>query len=512
MYDRELAEGYLYTDLYELTMAQVYFRAGVHETPAQFDHFFRNYPNYGSHQAGYCINAGLEWLVQWMQSTRFRSRDAEALRTLTRPDGERMFEDDFLHWLEQDGGFQQLRLDAVPEGRVVHPNVPITVVRGPLAVAQILESALLNRLNYQTLVATKAARIREVGHGGLTVDFGMRRAQDLGANAAARAALIGGADFTSNTGASLALGYPPKGTHAHSLVQAFIALGADEQEAFQHYADLYPDNCILLVDTVDTLHSGIPNAIKVFETLKRRGHQPVGIRLDSGDLAHLSVQAARMLDEAGFPDCSIVLSNQLDERVIQQIINQIQAEARRAGIDPEPIIERLSYGVGTHLVTSAGDPALDGVYKLVAVRKDDRWQPALKVSENPAKVPNPGHKAVWRLYDERRMATADYLCLADEYPRDQDPLVLRHPVDASARRRIPRRSLSELEPLLTRIVDQGRLPSDLPDIEEIRRRRDRDLDRLDLGVRRIMNPHRYHVSLSEPLWQLKQDLIEQAGQ
>ncbi len=504
--DNDLAQGFLFTDQYELTMAQLYYRTGIHETPAQFDHFFRRYPDYGSHQAGYCIYAGLEWLLEWMGEAHIRPEEIEHLSAMRDPAGERVFKDDFLQWLSRNGHFEALEITAIPEGRVVHPNEPLTVVHGPLAMAQMLESVLLNRLNYQTLIATKASRIRTAARGGLVVDFGMRRAQDMGANAAARAALIGGADFTSNTGISLALGYPPKGTHAHSMVQAFMALGADELEAFEQYAAVYPDNCILLVDTIDTLGSGVPNAIKVFEKLKRKGHQPVGVRLDSGDLAHLAVRTAAMLDDAGFSDCKIVLSNQLDERVIQQVILQIEDEAGKTGADPDKIVRRLAYGVGTHPVTSAGAPALDGVYKLVGIKKDGEWRPAIKISENTAKIPNPGEKTVWRLYDDREMATADLICRRRETPRDQDLLDLRHPVEPSKRRSLPRTALSGMEELLTPVLREGQIQCELPDIETIRRRRDRDLWKLDAGVKRIMNPHVYHVSLSGSLWDLKQEL------
>ncbi len=505
--DNDLTRGYLFVDHYELTMIQLYFRAGIHETPAQFDHFFRNYPDYGAHQAGYCINAGMEWLAGWMRETHIRPQEIEHLRGLRDRAGGRVFKDDFLEWLSENGHFDALDVTAIPEGRVVHPNEPLTVVRGPLAIAQMLESVLLNRLNYQTLIATKAARIRAAGRGNLLVDFGMRRAQDLGANAATRAALIGGADFTSNTGISLALGYPPKGTHAHSMVQAFMALGASEMEAFEQYAALYPDNCILLVDTIDTLRSGVPNAIKVFEKLKREGHQPIGVRLDSGDLAHLAVRTSAMLDEAGFSDCKIMLSNQLDEQVIQQILVQIVDEAGKNGADPDKVVQRLAYGVGTQLVTSAGAPALDGVYKLVGIKRDGEWRPAIKISENIAKIPNPGEKTVWRLYDHRGMATADLIGCGEEDPHEEDPLELRHPLSDSNRRSLPRAKLSGMEELLTPVLSQGRLVCDLPDIETIREVRDNDLQRLHVGVKRIINPHIYHVSLSEKLWDLKQDLV-----
>ena len=397
---------------------------------------------------------------------------------------------------------------AIPEGRVVHPHVPLTVVQGPLAVAQILETPLLNQLNYQTLIATKAARIHESGPGRLLLEFGLRRGHEKGANAGTRAALIGGADFSSNVGISHVLGYPPKGTHAHSMVQVFITLGLSELEAFQAYAGIYPDDCLLLVDTIDTLHSGLPNAIKVFEDLRRKGHEPVGIRLDSGDLAYLSIQAARMLDEAGFTDASIVLSNDLDELVIWQIITQIGEEATRYGVDPDHLLKRLVYGVGTRLITSQGQPALGGVYKLVAVCHEGEWRPALKISESPGKMPNPGYKHIWRLYDQRDRATADLLSLDDEDPRQVTQLVLRHPLDHTKYRVLDPHRLAEIEPLLVEVLREGKLVDELPSIEAIRQRREADMNRLDPGVRRLTNPHIYHVSLTQRLWELKHSLIE----
>jgi nicotinate phosphoribosyltransferase len=403
--ERDTAEGFLFTDEYQLTMAQLYFRVGMHEVKGQFDHFFRSYPDYGLHMAGYCVNAGLEWLLDWMKRTRCTDEDIEYLRSQKNRLGGRLFADDFLSWLRKNGNFDSISLHAIPEGRVVHPNVPLNVVQGPLAIAQILETSLLNHLNYQTLIATKAARIKESGRGKVMLEFGLRRGHDKGANAGTRAALIGGADFTSNVGLSHVLGYPPKGTHAHSMVQLFMALGQGELQAFQAYADVYPDDCLLLVDTIDTLESGIPNAIRVFEELRRKGHEPAGIRLDSGDLAYLSIQAARMLDRAGFPDTVIVLSNNLDELVIWQILTQIQEEAPRYGVEPDHLINRLVYGVGTRLIVSDGEPALGGVYKLVAVCEDGQWVPALKISESQSKTPNPGNKLVWRIYDQRGKAT-----------------------------------------------------------------------------------------------------------
>jgi nicotinate phosphoribosyltransferase len=507
--DQQTAEGILFTDQYQLTMAQLYYRYGLHETTVQFDHFFRSYPNYGTHQAGYCINAGLEWLVDWMQQAHFRAEDIALLRSQTGLTGARLFADDFLAWLQANGTFDSLRLFAIPEGRVVHANIPLTTVQGPLALAQILETPLLNHLNYQTLIATKAARIHQAGKGRLLLEFGLRRAQGKSANAGARAALIGGADFTSNVGLSHVMGLPPKGTHAHSMVQMFMALGAGELGAFQAYADVYPDDCLLLVDTVDTLHSGVPNAIKVFENLRRKGHRPVGIRLDSGDLAYLSIQAARMLNEAGFPETSIVLSNQLDELVLLQILAQIQDEAPRYGLDADHLIGRLVFGVGTQLITSGGDAALDGVYKLVAVQQAEGWIPALKISETPEKVPNPGHKRVWRLYDRRDLATADLLALEDEQLPEGEPLTLRHPTDESKWRILQPEQIAHREDLQVVVLDEGRLVYEMPPLAAIRAQREADLERLDAGVKRIVNPHIYHVSLTDRLWRLKNDLIRQ---
>jgi nicotinate phosphoribosyltransferase len=508
--DRSTAEGILFTDQYQLSMAQLYFRMGLHEKQAQFDHFFRGYPHYGVHQAGYCINAGLEWLLDWMRAAHFRDQDIAYLRGQKGQTGRPLFDEDFLSWLRGNGTFDGISLAAIPEGRVVHPHVPLTVVQGPLIMAQILETPLLNHLNFQILIATKAARIRESGQGQLLIDFGMRRAHGMGANAGARAALIGGADFSSNAGISHVLGYPPKGTHAHSMVQVFMVLGGGELNAFRAYAEVYPDDCILLVDTIDTLASGVPNAIRVFEELRRKGHEPVGIRLDSGDLAYLSIHAAKMLNDAGFPDTKIVLSNQLDELVIWQILTQIQEEAPRYGIDADHLIGRLVFGVGTRLITSQGHSALGGVYKLVALRTDGKWAPAFKVSESPSKIPNPGHKLIWRLYDQRGKAVADLMSLDDEDPCQLDPIRLHHPYDHTKYQTLEQDALSGIEPLLVEVLRDGKLVSEQPAIEEMRRHRQADLERLDAGVRRIMNPHIYHVSLTQRLWDLKQELIATA--
>lgn len=504
--DKRLAQGILFTDQYQLTMAQLYYRLGLHDKPVQFDHFFREGPDYGTHKAGYCVNAGLGWFLDWMQEARFGDEEVALLKSQKGSTGTRLFGDDFLDWL-RGRSFEGLSLRAIPEGRVVHPGTPLTVVEGPLAMAQILETSLLAQLNYQTLVATKAARIRDTARGQPLLEFGVRRGQDLGANAGARAALIGGADFTSNVGISHVLGYPPKGTHAHSMVQVFVALGMGELEAFRAYAETYPDECLLLIDTIDTLGSGLPHAITVFEELRRKGHEPVGVRLDSGDLAYLSIQVAKGLDEAGFESTSIVLSSNLDELVIWQIITQIGLEAPRYGVDPERLTQRLVYGVGTRLITSEGDPALGGVYKLVAVCDEGDWRPAIKLSNSLQKIPNPGNKRVWRVYDERGSATADLVGLAGEQPQEAAALTLHHPVDVGKVRTLDSSRISEVEPLLVDVLHEGKIVYDLPSIEEMRACRERDISRLDSGVRRLVNPHIYHVSLTEELWTLKQELI-----
>jgi len=505
--DRKLAEGILYTDMYQLTMAQLYYRTGMHEKHALFEHFFRSYPNYGVHKAGYCISAGLEWLLDWMKSARFGHEEGEYLRSLKGRTGIRIFQDDFIQWMEKYGNFDGISLHTIPEGRVVHPTIPLTIVHGPIIMAQVLETALLNKINFQTLIATKAARIREVGQGALMLEFGIRRAQDLAANAGTRAALIGGADYSSNVGISAVLGYPPKGTHAHSMIQLFMAMGEGELGAFRAYAEIYPDDCILLVDTINTLESGVPNAIKVFDEMRRKGHEPVGIRLDSGDLAFLSIQAAKQLNRAGYPDVKIVLSNNLDELVIWQIITQIREEAPRYGVDPNDLIARMTYGVGTRLITSAGDAALDGVYKLVGVKNGGEWLPAIKISETPDKTLNPGNKRGWRLYDTRGKATADLIALEHEDPRSMDCIMLQHPEEPHKNRRLCRDEIPEIEPLHVQVLDEGTLVYDLPDIETMRKQRQMDIDRLDIGVKRLVNPHKYHVSVTQELWDLKQKLI-----
>jgi nicotinate phosphoribosyltransferase len=292
------------------------------------------------------------------------------------------------------------------------------------------------------------------------------------------------------------------------MVQAFMALGMGELGAFRAYAEVYPDETLLLVDTIDTLESGLPNAITVFEELRQKGHQPLGVRLDSGDLAHLAVRSAEMLDKAGFPDTSIVLSSELDEITIWQILEQIAEEAPRYGVDADHLIKRLVYGVGSRLATSQGDPYLDGVYKLAAVEDDGVWRPAIKVSDTPAKTMNPGAKRSWRVYDQRGVATADLLALEDE--EVQPPLELHHPNQLGVVRHLSPDKVSGLEEL-AQPVSTTDLPSPHDEVVMAQARRIADLERLDPGVRRLVNPHVYHVSLSGPLAKLKQEMINQAS-
>ncbi len=508
--EKPTTEGILLTDQYQLSMAQLFFREGWHERNAQFDYFFRSYPDYGGHQAGYAVTAGLEWLLDWMEQSTFDAPAIELMRTKTTSTGQPYYDDAFLEWLGAYGNFRELVMRAVPEGRVVHAHAPVAVVQGPMIMCQILETSLLNHLNYTTLIATKASRIVEAGRGRPVLEFGVRRGPGLGANAGARAAMVGGAAFTSNVGISTVLGFDPKGTHAHSMVQAYMALGAGELEAFRAFARNYPDDCILLVDTIDTLDSGVPNAIKVFKELRAAGHEPVGIRLDSGDLAYLAIRAARELNLAGFDQCQIVLSSNLDELAIWQILSQIDAEAQRYGVDPAALISRLVYGAGTRLITSAGHSALDGVYKLTAIEDKGNWSPAIKVSENPEKVPTPGNKRVWRLYDVRGLATADVVAQADEDPSEYEAMQLFHPYRQGSRRTLQSEDISDLEQLHQDVLVKGERVAGRPRIEELRARRESDLDRLDPGVRRLINPHVYHVSLSERTKALQAELVADA--
>lgn len=482
-----LDTGVLFTDLYQLTMSQVYFSFGMAGQEACYEHYFRTYPCYGEHRAGYCISAGLERLLDRVGNLRFGDTERSALAGMRSASGAPLFRRDFLDWLGQHADFTGLRIRAVLDGRLVHPNTPITVVEGPLALGQLLETALLSHRNFATLIATKASRVKQAARSGTVLEFGMRRAAGMGANLATEAALIGGADFSSNVGTSHKFGLPAKGTHAHSLVQAFMALGGSELEAFQAFARVYPDDCVLLVDTIDTLESGVPNAIAVFEELRRKGHRPVGIRLDSGDLASLALASARMLDRAGFEDAAIVLSDRLDELAITRMTEQLARHAE----DPDRLMRRLVFGVGTRLVTSQGSPSLDGVYKLAAIRQDSVWRPAFKMTDDLAKSAPPGRKNLWRRHHRDGTAQEDLVTLVDEAHGNGEP--------------------GTYEQLLEEVWGLGGKLGPDESIEAARMRRRQDLARLSPEHLCLISPASYPVSPSQGLIALRDRVFKHAG-
>ena len=391
----------LLTDLYQLTMMNGYLKEGRKDETAVFDVFFRQ-----NGMITYSVACGLEQTVDYILNLNFGEKEIAYLKSLG------IFSREFLDFLK-DFKFTG-DIYAVPEGTVVFPGEPILTVKAPIMQAQLIETAILNNINFQTLIATKAAKIRYAAKNDLVMEFGLRRAQAPDAGIyGARAAVIGGCDSTSNVLAGEMFGIPVSGTHAHSWVMNF----KDEYTAFKAYAEVYPDNALLLVDTFDTLKQGVPNAIKVFNELKEKGYKPKGIRLDSGDLAYLSKKARKMLDDAGFPDTKICASGDLDEYSIDSLKNQ------GAAID--------SWGVGTKLITSADMPALGGVYKLSAVIEDGKIVPKIKVSENVEKITNPGFKNIYRVYDKATgKAEADFIYLRDEQAIDENkPITLTHPTE-----------------------------------------------------------------------------------
>lgn len=492
-----LENGYLFTDQYQLTMAQLYFKLGYSNTTAVFDHFFRRYPNYGTHKAGYCIYAGLQSFLEWLTKNKFGEPEITALKSQKDRNGKRIFDDDFLKYLQKEWSLDNVTIKALGEGRIVHPNEPITTVKAPLPIAQIIETALLNIINFQILTATKAARIKFAAKDNLVMEFGTRRAHNSGANFGIRGALIGGADFSSNVGISYKLNLPPKGTHAHSMIQFFLSQGYSELDAFQAYADQYPDNCILLVDTIDTIQSGIPNAIKVFEQLKRKGHKPVAVRLDSGNLAELSVEASKMLDQNNMEDIQLVLSGDLDELKISEIHNEIRNICKPDNLDADKIIKKLTYGVGTKLITSTGDPALSGVYKLSAVERDNELVPIIKLSDTKEKSNNPGEKDLYRIYSDNS-SVADIVALKDETINPDD-----YKNQLSLEGKILRK-----ESLLNTVFEKGKIILNYKSIDNIRKDRQQDFEHLEEKYKEIVNPPEYPVILSRELDKIKTGLID----
>lgn len=464
------------TDFYELTMANGYFKNGFKDTIAYFDMFFRTIPDGG----GYVIMAGVEQLVDYFRNLSFSKEDIDYLRG-------KGFSEDFLDYL---ANFRfACDVWAVPEGTPIFPGEPIVKVKGPVIQAQFVETMVLLTINHQSLIATKANRVVRAAQGRAVMEFGSRRAQGFdGAVYGARAAYIGGCAGTACTISDEMFGTPALGTMAHSWVQLFDS----EYDAFKAYAEEYPDACTLLVDTYNVLHSGVPNAIKVFdEVLSPMGKRPKGIRIDSGDIAYLSRKARKMLDDAGYPDCSIVASNSLDEYIIRDMLLQ------GAKVD--------SFGVGERLITSSSSPVLGGVYKLCAVEKDGEIIPKIKLSENVQKITTPGNKRVYRLYDrESGKAAADLITLASETVDDSRPYELFDPDFTWKRKTLTNYTARELlEPLFRK----GECVYKERNIEEIKSYCREQIDTLWDEVTRFENPHNYYVDLSQQLWDVKHELL-----
>ena len=469
-------------DFYELTMGNGYLAEGMQDRVCYFDVFYRTVPDDG----GYAIAAGLEQIVDYVRGLRFDEADIAYLR------GRGLFREDFLDYLRHFRFTGDIW--AVPEGTPVFPMEPVITVRAPAIQAQLLETYLLLEFNHQSLIATKANRICRAAEGRAVLEFGSRRAQGItGAVTGARAAFIGGCAGTACTVSDQIYGVPAAGTMAHSWVQMFDS----EYEAFVSYCRTYPHNATLLVDTFNTLRSGIPNAIRAFdEVLRPLGITKCGIRLDSGDMAYLTQRARRMLDEAGWPGCSITVSNSLDERLITDIIHQ------GAKID--------SFGVGERLITSKSSPVFGGVYKLCAVEQDDgSIQPKIKVSENVGKITNPGFKKVYRFFNrDTGMAEADYICLHDETVDDSRPLEICDPNERWKRKLMENFRAVELQ---VPVFRGGELIYELPSLREIKTNCGYQVSTLWPEVKRFDNPHRYYVDLSPKLMALKDEMLNAHG-
>ena len=476
----------LLTDLYELTMMQGYFKHKDRNETVIFDAFYRSNPCDG----GYAVCAGLEQVIQYIRELHFDPEDISYLASLG------IFGADFLDYLSTFRFSGDIY--AIPEGTVMFPREPVVKVIAPIMEAQLVETAILNIINHQSLIATKAARVCYAAKGDGVMEFGLRRAQGPDAGTyGARAAVIGGCIGTSNVLCGQLFDVPVKGTHAHSWIMSF----PDEYSAFKTYAELYPDACILLVDTYDTLGSGVPNAIRVFTEMRNAGIPLTfyGIRLDSGDLAYLSKRARKMLDDAGFPDAVISASNDLDEFLIDSL------KAQGAAI--------TSWGVGTNLITSKDNPSFGGVYKLAAVRDaDGSYIPKIKLSENTEKITNPGNKKIYRIYDrETKKIKADLICLEEETYREEDDLVLFDPQEPWKKTRLAGGTYT-LRPVLQQIFRQGECCYTSPSVMDIRAYCREELDTLWDETRRLVNPHRVYVDLSEPLYEMKLNLLERMSE
>lgn len=475
----------LLTDLYELTMMQGYYESNSSETVV-FDAFYRKNPS-GN---GYAIAAGLEQIIDYIKNLHFSEEDILYLKSLG------IFHDAFLDYLKEFRFTGDIY--AIPEGSVVFPHEPLLKVIAPIMQAQLVETAILTILNHQSLIATKADRVVRAARGDGVMEFGLRRAQGPDAGVyGARAAMIAGCIGTSNVLAGQLFDVPVKGTHAHSWIMSF----PDEYTAFKKYAELYPNACTLLVDTYDTLRSGVPNAIRVFSEMRESGMElkNYGIRLDSGDLAYMSKKARKMLDEAGFKDVVISASSDLDEYLIDSLKSQ------GATI--------TSWGVGTNMITSSDCPAFGGVYKLAAVLDENTGEfiPKIKLSENTAKVTNPGNKKILRIYDkESGKIRADLICLADESYDESDDMIIFDPLETWKKTKI-KSGTYHLREMLVPVFEKGECVYTSPSVMEIREYCIREKNTLWDETKRFANPHEVYVDLSDKLFKIKSQLLEQMG-
>lgn len=476
----------LLTDLYELTMMQGYFKNKTQNETVIFDAFYRSNPCGG----GYAIAAGLEQVIDYIKNLHFSEADIAYLASL------KIFDAEFLDYLK-DFRFTG-DIYAIPEGSVMFPREPMIKVIAPIMEAQLVETAILNIINHQSLIATKAARVCYAAKGDGIMEFGLRRAQGPDAGVyGARAAMIAGCVGTSNVLAGQLFDVPVKGTHAHSWIMSF----PDEYTAFKTYADMYPSACILLVDTYDTLKSGVPNAIRVFTEMREAGIPLTfyGIRLDSGDLAYLSKKARKMLDTAGFPDAVISASNDLDEYLIDSL------KAQGATI--------TSWGVGTHMITAKDNPSFGGVYKLAAIKgADGKFIPKIKLSENSEKVTNPGNKKIYRIYDkETGKIKADLICLEDEFFSEEEDMLLFDPLEPWKKTKLKKGTFT-LRPLMEKIFENGKCVYTSPKVMDIRDYCIKEQNTLWEETRRFANPHKVYVDLSARLYDIKIQLLDQMSE
>ena len=464
-------------DFYEMTMANGYFVAGGENSRVAFDVFYRRNPDSG----GFSIFAGLEQIIEYVENMHFSADDVEYFRA------QNLFDEKFLNYLANFRFHGDIY--AFPEGTIMYPNEPVMMVIADLIDAQLIETAILSQINHQSLIATKARRIVRAAGGRAVSDFGARRAHNMdAATYGARAAFIGGVNGTATVSAGKMFGIPVNGTMAHSWIMYF----GDEFEAFKHYAEVYPNSAVFLIDTYDVIHSGVPNAIRVAkEILEPAGNRLKGVRIDSGDLAYLSKRVRKMLDDAGLNDCKIVVSNSLDEITIMSLLNQ------GAAID--------SFGVGERLITAKSEPVFGAVYKLVAISNGDKFEPRIKISENVEKITNPGLKKVYRIYDENGHAVADMLAMPDETVDLSTPFRYIDPVKPWKQRSFTNCTLKQL---LKLYVKDGKRVEQLPTLNEIR---DYVKQQLESEIwqeeQRFENPHHHYLDMTPNYYEMKMNLL-----